>query len=512
VGLLLILLILAGIGLPAHARQNAEELYDSGKDCRAQLLASVKKQKYRIYWERCIRSFEQLHSWYPQSPLVEPSLFYLGELYTGLYRFSGKSEDKTSANVAYQALLDAYPKGRYASQAQSRLDRLSPPSKNSVAKPSQPAVDGVAHPSLIIENIRHWAYPDYTRLVFDLNQRVNYQQSLEPEPKALKLTLPGTLLGEKAKAQVPSLNEGLLRLVAIRSNDQKTTEVVITLEELSGVPKVAPLSNPERLVIDLFGKPSAPVAPPPPPSRSSGPGTALASPVPLTIQRIVIDPGHGGMDPGAIGKGGLTEKQVVLDIGLRLRRMIEDRLAKTVIMTRADDTFISLDDRTRLANAQKADLFVSIHANAHPSRSTRGVEIYLLGQSSDRQALEVAARENSVSLESAGILDKTLQGILFDLGRDYKVNQSLEFAHATRESFKVTLKKRYQYSVVDLGVKQAPFYVLLNSNMPSILAEISFISNPQEEKLLRQDRYRQAIAESLLEGIRRYIASIEVTS
>ena len=174
--------------------------------------------------------------------------------------------------------------------------------------------------------------------------------------------------------------------------------------------------------------------------------------------------------------------------------------------------FIELSDRTEISNSKKADLFISIHANSHPKRSTRGVEIYFLGQSSDRHALSVAARENSVSLESAGDLDRSVQNILLDLGLEYKINQSLEVAASTRQSFLNVLSKRYKYSVPDLRVKQAPFYVLLNSKMPGILAEVSYISNPAEEKLLGNDRYRQALAETLFEGVKQYITSLESTS
>lgn len=502
--LLTILLGLEGTSLPAYAHPNPpkadQELYESGGNCQTRLLASTKKQKYRIYWERCIQPFDQLRSRYPKSPLVERSLFYLGELYAGLYRYSGDPKDLASSKTSYQSLIENYPKSQLAQQAQSRLDK----SRSS----TKPAGD----PRVVVEKIRHWAYPDYTRLVLDLNRSVQYRQAQEKDPAALRLILADTKLGMQAQAQLSSLNTDLLRWVRFESSSPRMVQVIIHMEGLVGPPKVAPLSNPDRLVIDLFRKPSVTNSLPlnkntPSPSQS----TALAQPLPTIIQRIVIDPGHGGKDPGAIGRGGLMEKEVALDIGLRLRKLIEKRLGKTVIMTRKEDTFIGLDDRTLLANSKKADLFISIHANAHPRRSTRGVEIYLLGPSSNREALAVAARENSVSLESAGNLDRTLGQILFDLGRDYKINQSLEFAHTTRLSFG-TILRQYDYDVVSLDVKRAPFYVLLNSNMPSILAEVSFISNPKEEQLLRKDRYRKAVTEALFEGLKRYIASLETTS
>ena len=152
------------------------------------------------------------------------------------------------------------------------------------------------------------------------------------------------------------------------------------------------------------------------------------------------------------------------------------------------------------------NLFVSIHTNSHPKRTTQGVEIYLLGQSSDRQALAVAARENNTPEKSMDNLERVLQTIQHGLIRDYNVEESLKFAHETRDAFMARLKN--PYGTVDLGVKRAPFYVLLNANMPGILAEVSFISNPEEEKRLRSDAYRQAIAQSLLEGIKAYMASL----
>ena len=348
---------------------------------------------------------------------------------------------------------------------------------------------------IMIENIRHWAYPDYTRLVLDLNRPVKYREIRDRDLPAVKLVLPNTRFGKKAKAHLASLNKGLLRQVQFKS-EKNDVQVTISLKGPIGTPRVAPLTSPDRLVIDLPRKMT----------------TASVLPSPITIQTIVIDPGHGGKDPGAIGKGGLSEKEVVLDIGLRLRKLIKKQLGKTVIMTRESDTYISLNDRSLLANRKNADMFISIHTNAHPKRSMGGIEIYILGKSSDPRALAVAARENSLSIDSAGNLDKTLLQILFDLDQDYKIGQSLEFAHSARRSFMTTLGEKYRYPVVDLRIKQAPFYVLLRSNMPSVLAEVSYISNPAEERLLRRDRYRQALAETLYNGLKHYIASVESTS
>jgi len=345
---------------------------------------------------------------------------------------------------------------------------------------------------------------------------MDYRQ--EPSnPGTLRIRFNRTRLGPAAEKELADLGSGSLQRMTLQAAGPDSVLLSINTKGLTQAPKILPLSNPDRLVIDLFGRdptvnpPPAAVLDPSPPKPSGG-SPAYAQTLPLDIRTIVLDPGHGGKDPGAIGRTGLTEKEVVLDIGLRLRSLIRQRMNKNVIMTRDDDTFIPLDDRTLIANSKDADLFVSIHVNSHPKRETRGVEIYHLGESSDRHAMAVAARENNVSIKSLGNLERSVKQILFDLGREYKMDQSQMLAHLTRQSFQTTLEKQYDYDVVDHGVKRAPFYVLLNSNMPSILAEVSFISNAREEQLLRQAPYRQAIAESLFQGILNYLASLKSVS
>lgn len=480
----------------------SEKLYHTSQTCRSRLLASPQKKKYRDNWERCIRDFSLLVKWYPKDPLAEKSLFSIGELYAGLYRYSKNPADLEKSVESYHRLITEYPD---SSLTQAAMQQLS----------HSPKENGTA-PVATIQNIRHWVYPDYTRVVLDMDRDITFRED-HSDNEILRLTLTGTRLSSEAKKDLADFNDGLLQRVGLRPSENDGVQVFINVKKLRDPPKIIPLNNPDRLVIDLFGPtpsgqthPSDPSAPSSP--NGSGGPTMVAHARPMDVKIIVIDPGHGGKDPGAIGRTGLTEKDVVLDIGLRLRSLIQERLGRKVIMTRDDDTFIPLDDRTLLANSKKADLFVSIHVNSHPRRRTRGVEIYHLGQSTDRHAMAVAARENNVSIKSLGNLDRTVKQILFDLGQDYNMNQSQNLAFYTRQSFQSTLEDRYDYTVVDHGVKRAPFYVLLNSNMPSILAEVSFISNPTEERLLRKSQYRQAIAESLFQGIRSYLNSLKPVS
>jgi N-acetylmuramoyl-L-alanine amidase len=220
----------------------------------------------------------------------------------------------------------------------------------------------------------------------------------------------------------------------------------------------------------------------------------------LKIGKIVIDPGHGGHDTGTIGPNGLQEKDLVLDVSLRLGKLLEQRLGAPVVYTRRDDTFIPLEDRTAIANQEGADLFVSVHANSSHDPDARGVETYYLNFSSSPDALEVAARENAVSEKSI----HELQDLVKKIALKEKIEESHEFASDVQTSLHSGLAVKNP-GLRDRGVKKAPFIVLIGANMPSILAEISFVSNPGDEKRLRTPEYRQKIAESLYRGIAKYV-------
>jgi N-acetylmuramoyl-L-alanine amidase len=220
----------------------------------------------------------------------------------------------------------------------------------------------------------------------------------------------------------------------------------------------------------------------------------------LKVGRIVIDAGHGGHDTGTIGPGGLLEKDLVLDVSLRLGRLLQGRMGADVIYTREDDTFVPLETRTAIANEQQADLFISIHANSSPDASARGVETYYLNFNPSPDALEVAARENAVSEKNVHELGDLVKKIALK----EKVEESREFATDVQHSLYQGLMAKDR-SMRDRGVKKAPFIVLIGANMPSILAEISFVSNPGDERKLETPEYRQKIAESLYKGIARYI-------
>ncbi len=243
---------------------------------------------------------------------------------------------------------------------------------------------------------------------------------------------------------------------------------------------------------------------------TAGGNRSLIRALGLKIGKIVIDPGHGGHDTGTIGPNGLEEKDLVLDVGRKLGKLLETRLGAEVVYTRKDDTFIPLETRTAIANQQRADLFISIHANSSHDPAARGVETYYLNFTSSPEALEVAARENAVSEKSV----YELQDLVKKIALKEKIEESREFAGDVEQSLHSGLASKSP-GIRDRGVKKAPFIVLIGANMPSILAEISFVSNPGDEHRLETAEYRQRIAESLYRGIAKYangLSGVKVAS
>ncbi len=227
--------------------------------------------------------------------------------------------------------------------------------------------------------------------------------------------------------------------------------------------------------------------------------TSLVRALGLKIGRIVIDAGHGGHDSGTIGADGIEEKDVVLDVALRLGKLLHERLNAEIVYTRSDDTFIPLETRTAIANKAQADLFISIHANSSADPTARGVETYYLNFTTSPDALQTAARENAVSNQSIHQLSDLVKKITL---RD-KIDESREFASNVEESLYSGLQKG-NAGLKNRGVKKAPFVVLIGANMPSILAEISFVTNPRDASQLQQPEYRERVAESLYKGVARY--------
>ena len=235
---------------------------------------------------------------------------------------------------------------------------------------------------------------------------------------------------------------------------------------------------------------------------ADGPGS-LTRALGLKIRRVVLDPGHGGHDDGTVGPNGLLEKDLVLDVALRLGKLIESRMGSEVVFTRSDDTFVPLERRTAIANEKKADLFLSIHANSSPYPRIGGVESYYLSVTNAKDALAVASRENASSDRSVFDLRDLIQKIALQ----DKAEESKEFAGSIQAAL-FPFAARYDPGIKNRGVKKAPFVVLIGASMPSVLAEIGFLSNSREEALLKKSEHRQKLAEALYHGVSRYAQSL----
>jgi N-acetylmuramoyl-L-alanine amidase len=240
-----------------------------------------------------------------------------------------------------------------------------------------------------------------------------------------------------------------------------------------------------------------------PPSRNLAGGFSMARQLGLGVSRIVIDPGHGGHDPGAKGRG-VTEAEVVLDVALRLEKLLMQVPGVEVVLTRRTDDYVPLEQRTALANRAGADLFLSIHANASNNMQASGVETYFLNFASNLSAASVAARENAASGQTMGALPDFVKTIALN----NKLDESKDFATYVQRAMIEALRPANK-SVRDLGVKQAPFVVLIGAAMPSVLAEISFITNSQDARLLKNGNYRQRIADALFKAVQKYQASLK---
>jgi N-acetylmuramoyl-L-alanine amidase len=469
-----------------------------------------------------------------------------------LYRVIDLSLDNRKnvslASKTYNKLAEVYPDSIWTEKARIRLGLFVPKQKREPEIKKMPvpvlASQGKTKPAGLVQKIRYWSGGAYTRIVIEQNRSVRFQAQELKNPDRLVFDLLNTRVSDSIDKDPLPVNDGILKQVRA---SQYAPDIVRVVLDLASIKSYAafPLHDPERLVIDVTGEggitaepqvtslesgtqlqqentgenKAEPKAEPTaePYSQTTPPvqvpavknydekKLSLSRQMGLKIRTIAIDAGHGGHDPGAIGKNGLKEKTVTLDIARRLAVLVKERLGCEVIMTRDHDVFIPLDQRPFIAKSRGADLFVSIHVNANRKRKARGIETYIQGlQASDREAMATAARENAMSTKRLSELDSEIDKILKDLKQDNKLEESLQLAHTVQASLVGTMRPE-QKQVVNLGVKRAFFYVLINTQMPSILAEVGFISNPDEEKQLRTDSYRQSIAEALYQGVKKYV-------
>jgi N-acetylmuramoyl-L-alanine amidase len=575
----------------AQKKAAAKAQFDRADKLRTALDGRPQNERTLKEYNAVVAAYRRVYLITPHATEVTPSLVAIAELYQEMgRRFDPKYFQ--SAIDAYQYLLHEYPGSRYRDDAlftigqiqrqeQNQLDLAEQTFKDFLKRfPASPkaeqvkqALEGIATAreeerkaasrEAVAErraqqlkmprvtNIRHWNADNSTRVVVDLEDRVEYQAHRIGNPERIYFDLHKAALSPTLAGKTLEIQRGFLNTIRVAQNQAGVVRVVLEVDKVQDY-SVFLIDNPPRLVVDVYGPKPQPerierAAAPPPVKSEAVPGpaekpaepsaekkeeaTVLAAakersgpppapPTPaqpnkngqhsltralgLKISRIVIDPGHGGHDTGTIGPTGLMEKDLALDLALRLSKMIREQLPGTeVILTREDDTFVPLESRTAIANQAKADLFLSIHANASRDRQARGVETYYLSFASSDEAMEVAARENALSQSSI----HELQDIIKKIARNEKIEESRELALELQQALAGRLQRVSRYNK-DRGVKKAPFVVLIGANMPSVLSEVSFLSNPTDELMMKKPEHRDRIAEGLFNGVQIYLQNL----
>ena len=379
-------------------------------------------------------------------------------------------------------------------------------------------------PRVEIVNLRRFTHPNFTRIVLDIGKLREYTFGELQDPGRIYVDVLQAKLNPILQGQSYPVKADYISQVRISQKTPSTVRVVVDVEFpriLSH--RVYPLLDPFRLVIDIYPRetkaPSSPTPPdkPLPPADKTQPpvkrevaprdpnlaGTSLARQLGLGVRTIVIDPGHGGPRPGTIGKSGLQEKTVNLDVALALQKLLKEKAGLDAILTRESDVDVPLDNRTVIANQKRADLFVSIHSNAHRDRKRSGVETFFLNISPDPSVIELAAAENATSTKNIGEMKTILQKIV----QNSKIQESRDLAEFIQKNLVRSLAKDLP-SVRSLGVKGGPFWVLIGGEMPSVLVEISHLSNAKEEAKLKTKKYRELAAQGIYDGIMEYIRSL----
>src|SRR5687767_1531304 len=504
-----------------------------------------------------IGSYEDLARLFAKSESSDDSLSHGGMLAADAFAQFGEVSDRETALRMLRSLSARFPASALAKTAAARVRTLEaakpgaamataaapvspsapPPSLPAApAPPPAPAVSAKVPPSgpVTLRDIRREVLPETLRVTLELDREVSFHDERIDGPPRVFVDLANTRAAEALKDATIPFPDGPVRQVRVGRQLNSRTRVVLDLSG-AGSHSVYTLYNPFRIVIDLQRTASAPAAavlpaqttPLPKPGRApvvmasnasrTAPALAAAPSVPpqnsngtfslarqlgLGVTRVVIDPGHGGHDPGA-RVNGISEAALVLDVAARLEDLLKKQNVE-VVLTRRTNAYVALEERTALANRSDADLFLSIHANASTAQSARGVETYFLNFASNPEAEAIAARENAGSAKSMRHLPDIVQAIAMN----NKLDESRDFATIVQSTLYAQLRQTNK-TLKNLGVKQAPFMVLVGAQMPIVLAEISFMSNRAEATLLKTDRYKQQIAEALSAGIMRYQSSLK---
>lgn len=522
---------------PANAStRSAESKYYKADASYKALRNSSSKKKFRHNWLNCIKKYNAVYEEDPSGPWAAAGLFMCGKLYYGLSVQSGLTSDLREARDIFKRIIAQYPESRYKSRSEKELriiskklgpDKTIAPkastsdSLTALIRESTPISSNLPVPSgkpTIVKELRYWSNPHYTRVVIDADHETTFAHKylrVDPsigKPHRLFVDLIHSRVGENLQEYIP-INDELLISARAGQNTPDQVRVVVDIKSYETY-KVFSLKNPFRIVIDVWGENGdagigtvASQAAPQPGWKLST--SELARQLALGVRRIIVDPGHGGKDYGAPGyMKGVHEKDVTLSISKKLAENLRKELGCEVILTRTTDRYLTLEERTAIANTKNADLFISVHTNSHRDHRARGIETYFLNFATDNDAILVAARENATSAKNIS----DLESILNDLMRNVKVNESSRLAGYVQTAVCTGLKDNDFSNIKNKGVKQAPFYVLLGAQMPAILVETSFISNKEECKRLTDPIYQEALVKSITGGVKRYIRETNPTA
>ncbi|WP_319288108.1 N-acetylmuramoyl-L-alanine amidase [Desulfosarcina sp.] len=497
------------------------------------LIESAARQQYRDQWEKCVDHFQVAYRSDTSGPDAAESLYMIGLLFKGLSDKSHREADLDQAMEYFRRVKYEFPGSAFADRTDAELAGNNPgtvatvdeddPLAGIIAQNQNDSLAGTPDAAMLptglvtVQGLRFWSNPSYTRIVIDADQETRFSHRLlkkDPsikKPQRLYIDLSKSRLGRNIQKFVP-INDELLSDARAGQYTGESVRIVVDIKSFKTY-KIFSLKNPFRIVLDVWGDDSdrqtaSPSTSPLTPSTGTLPPGAIARQLALGVSRIVIDPGHGGKDYGAPGYlKGVHEKNVVLQIAKRLARKVETELKCDAVLTRTTDRYLTLEERTAIANTQNADLFISIHTNAVRDKRAYGIETFFLNLATDDDAIRVAARENATSAKNIS----DLETILNDLMQNAKISESSRLAAMVQQEVVLHLKNSFSH-IRSKGVKQAPFYVLLGAQMPALLVETSFISNPRECKRLTSAKYQEALCDGIIRGIRKYIKETSPTA
>lgn len=553
----LVLLVLACAPAAARDRGAAREAFKKAVEYHNWLKELPAQKRTLSQYRQGIFLYRSVIDKDPTYGGCDDALFAIASLYEDSGRNLDRPSDLQRAAYYYEFVAREYPTTRYRDTALKRASEIRNPTPGPVPQSPAPvsaettprnAGNGGKRGSATLSEVRYWSNEDYTRVVLQLDREIEFSKSVLANPDRIYFDLDSTQVDPSLVNHSYEVNGLFIKRIRVGENRPEVTRVVLDFDRISQHTVFA-LYDPYRIVIDTRGasyassqaaSPAPDLAPRPVPTPlhtaeaadpvEAGPeSTVVASPAPdaegvtsasptiqgnwtltrtlgLKVGRVVIDPGHGGKDTGTIGPTGLREKDLVLDVALRLKELLVTRLGVDVILTRSTDRFIPLEERTAIANQTGADLFISIHANASRNRRAYGIETYVLDFATTPAEIEIASRENAGSQRNI----RELEDLLRQIAKGDFNKESRDLAQTVQTRL-VSGLHTDAVKQIDRGVKQAPFIVLIGSNMPSILTEIGFISNPDHERFYKTQEGRNLAAESLYQGIEAYFQALGVT-